>query len=675
MRRIALLTLLLGIAPALAAQAPAAPDVTAAAADRASLDAFVAARVGPSLPVPFSFLYDGRPAALSGWTVSSEPRSIDGASVRTVRWSDPATRLAVTATYTVWHDLPAVEWVLRFRNEGSADTPVIEAVQALDVAFPAFASGPLVLHRARGSSAERRDFGPLRDDVVAGAPPVTFGPTAGRSSDTAALPFFNVAGADRGIVAAVGWSGRWTAAVGRDASAGLTLKAGMRRTRFRLRPGEDVRSPSIALLFWKGDDRLDGHNLWRRFMMAHHTPKPGGRPLVLPICAGLGSGGPFPCNENMCTTETWALALMERLRQFDLNPDACWIDAGWYANPTRWWWSGVGTWEVNAANFPRGIRPISDAARAWGGKGFVLWFEPERVYEGTKLDREHPEWLTRIAGEPNRMLNLGDPAARAWLTDHVAGFLAREGITIYRQDFNFDTAPFWDAMDAPDRVGIAEMAHVEGLYAYWDGLLARVPGLLIDNCASGGRRIDLETMSRSIPLWRTDYSYFEPVGYQSHTYGLSLFVPASGTGNSNPARYNMRSSTGGAVVLGWNLDNAFDLPRARDAMAEFRSVRPFLTADYYPLTAYSTSDDAWAAFQWNRPGEQDGIVVAFRRAQAPESTIPISLSGLDPSGTYAVEYDDYGIRVSMSGKEMTEGFAVKIPEAPGSLLIRYKRVM
>ena len=67
-----------------------------------------------------------------------------------------------------------------------------------------------------------------------------------------------------------------------------------------------------------------------------------------------------------------------------------------------------------------------------------------------------------------------------------------------------DPRPFWDAADAPDRVGISEIKHITGLYAMWDALIARHPGLLIDNCSSGGRRIDLETISRSMPLWRSD---------------------------------------------------------------------------------------------------------------------------------------------------------------------------
>jgi len=43
------------------------------------------------------------------------------------------------------------------------------------------------------------------------------------------------------------------------------------------------------------------------------------------------------------------------------------------------------------------------------------------------------------------------------------------------------------------------------LCAFWDDLLRRHPHLIIDNCASGGRRMDLETMSCSVPLWRTDF--------------------------------------------------------------------------------------------------------------------------------------------------------------------------
>ncbi len=55
---------------------------------------------------------------------------------------------------------------------------------------------------------------------------------------------------------------------------------------------------------------------------------------------------------------------------------------------------------------------------------------------------------------------------------------------------------------------MTEIGHIEGLYKMWDDLLARHPGLRIDNCASGGRRLDIEMMSRSFAVWRTDHWIF-----------------------------------------------------------------------------------------------------------------------------------------------------------------------
>jgi alpha-galactosidase len=223
------------------------------------------------------------------------------------------------------------------------------------------------------------------------------------------------------------------------------------------------------------------------------------------------------------------------------------------------------------------------------------------------------------------------------------------------------------------------MKHIEGLYAYWDALLAANPGLLIDNCASGGRRIDLETIGRSVPLWRTDYSYFEPNGYQCHTYGLQLYLPCSGTGNNNPRKYEFRSSMNGAVVLGWEYQGtynnaSFNPALAREDIAEFRALRPYFYGDFYPLTEYSTGDEAWTVFQWDRPAEADGIVLAFRRPLAPAASISVVLRGLDPGGDYEVNFEDYGITLIRSAKELAAGLGLKIPEAPGSLLVKYRRV-
>jgi hypothetical protein len=131
---------------------------------------------------------------------------------------------------------------------------------------------------------------------------------------------------------------------------------------------------------------------------------------------------------------------------------------------------------------------------------------------------------------------------------------------------------------------------------------------------------------------------------------------------------------GGAVVMGWELTGTFNTALAIEDVAEFRALRAYLYGDYYPLTEYSTSDEAWAAFQWDRPEERDGIVLAFRRPLAPEASITVKLGGLEPGADYEVSYEDYGLAIVKSGRELAEGLSIKIPEAPASLLIKYRRV-
>ena len=105
-------------------------------------------------------------------------------------------------------------------------------------------------------------------------------------------------------------------------------------------------------------------------------------------------------------------------------------------------------------------------------------------------------------------------------------------IDCYRQDFNFQPLEYWRNNDASDRRGITEIKHINGLYKLLDALLDKFPNLLIDNCASGGRRIDIETLRRSIPLWRSDLmcpANYDIEATQCHNLSYNMWIPYSGT--------------------------------------------------------------------------------------------------------------------------------------------------
>ena len=585
----------------------------------------------------------------------------------------------------------------------------------MDVTWQRESETEFLLHHGVGSPANGSDYGPLETPL--GPAAVKRMSAAGGRPTNTDLCYFNLQWGAQGVILAVGWPGQWAAEFTRDNDRGVHVTAGQELTHFKLLPGEEVRTPLMAVLFWQGD-RIRSHNLWRRWMMAHSMPRPGGK-LPPPQFVASSSRA---YEEMIGANEANQIMHIDRYLEERLPLNYWWMDAGWYIQKQGW--PQVGTWEVDPQRFPQGFRPISQHAHERGVKTLV-WFEPERVAPGTWLYEQHPEWLltarpnrdhplggharlviqragrrrpvrdaqshrasphdgqhplgsgpvvvftrARRANTPScagrlrrpapttsrssflaidqatttdvhvlhkgqallkdvlqldgrgrqvayqgkldvaagdsvdcvvgwgngshvcdstglefrltdaqgksydaakefradaataspwsygylkpgpapdgstfrafdrvgrpgeegqRLLNLGDPAARQWLTDHVDQLLTEQGIDLYRQDFNMDPLAYWRANDDPDRQGITEIKHVTGYLAYWDELRRRHPDMLIDTCASGGRRNDLETLRRAVPLWRSDYA-FEPVGHQCMTYGISLWIPYHGTG-------------------------------------------------------------------------------------------------------------------------------------------------
>jgi alpha-galactosidase len=631
--------------------------------ERQRRDAWYAERFGATALPPYAFVYDGRPSSefLASWQATQETLQQGERTLTRFVRSDPKTGIVVRCDCEVFDDFPAVEWVVSIENTGASDTPLIEDVQALDATLLGDTRGDVVLHRALGSNAARSDFAPVAEALAPGSV-VRLAPVGGRSSNTVALPFFNLEGDGEGVVMAIGWSGQWAASWSRG--HGVRVTAGVERTHLRLRPGETIRTPRILLLFWEGDDELRGNNRFRRLVLAHRCPRKDGQPLLGPLAA---TGSPGIDAEFNAATVLNQLASAERYRQFGYSPEYWWIDAGWYEGR---WPNGVGNWFPRADGFPNGLRPVSDGVRAMGYKGLLLWFEPERVHQGTWLDREHPEWVLKLPNHANGLLDLGNPDALRWLTEHVSGMIETEGIAFFRQDFNMDPLPYWRAHDEPGRQGIHEIRHVEGLYAFWDALAERHPGLQIDNCSSGGRRIDLETTWRSVPLWRTDYQYFEPNGYQCHTYGLNHYIPLSGTGSGHPDVYAFRSGMNSAIVLGWYLwDRNFPIELGKRCLDEYLRLRHLYLGDFYPLTPHSTSDDVWIAYQFHRDDLGEGMALAFRRVNNGERSLGLKLRGLKPDAMYEVHLEE---SVSTcTGAALEAGYEVVAETAPGSVLVHY----
>jgi len=632
----------------------------------------------PNNALPFSFTYGQKDSAnlLASWAAKTESWTIDRFRTgRTHTWTDSSSGLQVRCVSVEYSDYAAVEWTVYFKNTGTQNTAMLENVQGLDTSFIRGIEGEFVLHGIKGDFCTADSYEPYQTYLVSGmlkkfSPP----DYSGKSCDgPKGWPYYNLQiPGNGGVILAVGWPGQWASAFKRDAGQKLRVTAGQQLTRLVLQPGEEIRTPLIALLFWKGDDVVRAQNVWRRWYMAHNTPRVNGE--TQPPIAQIQVGG-----------DRGNISYVKSFLDAGIKPDLCWRDAGgghtWYpsgdgpykGNDT---WLNTGTWEVDKTKYPEGFKPFGDWVRSKGMQ-FLLWFEPERVGDPNSwLAKNHPEWMLRESSHGS-ILNLGNPAALNWLISHIDGLIKSQGLDWYREDMNGGgPLPAWRKTDAPDRQGITENLYVQGHLAFWDELRRRHPGLRIDSCASGGRRNDLETMRRAVPLLRSDFQFPDMKGViegnQGHTYGLSSWLPFQGTGCYIYEPYALRSFYLPSFGMGGL--NKQSLAAQKKAYAECARIAPLMLADYYPLTPYNLQPDKWIAWQFSRPERGDGAIQAFRHSRCENEDVVLKLKGLEPSARYRIENLDSPSTQTVSGKElMRKGLRVHSAEKPGSAILIYSR--
>lgn len=657
--------------------------------DKTDIARWIDQRFAKGQQPPFSFILDEKPSEefLRSWRWSrTAPASTDKDVVlRTFTYTDPRSGLEVVCDVKGYPEFRAVEWVLHFRNTSAENSGQLTRVKVADFDMVYPAAGALKIHYAEGNKISKADYAP-RTAEFRTEQPLHIEPHGGRSSEEA-FPFFNLESeaSRQGVMVAVGWTGTWFADLEKRDPSRMTLAAGMLNTDLYLYPGEQIRTPSVALMFWSGD-RMNGHNRFRRLVLAHHSRKVDGSPFY-PLCSAFNYRDPQPCGEYSCLTADWAVAMVRRYSMFELTPDVFWLDAGWHTGAGDFqhgksWANTTGNWTVDRGRFPEGLKPVSDAVHETGAK-FMVWFEPERVVKGTQWATEHKEWMLDTEWPEGSeqstwyLFDLGNDAACDWLCKYYGDLIEENGIDYYRQDFNMLPAGYWRDADEPGRRGITEIRHIENLYRFWDYLLDRFPGLLIDNCASGGKRLDWESIGRSAPLWRSDYYHYDdPDGYQCHTYGLNFFLPIHGTGILLPDQYSFRSSLSSALQCNWKVtEPGVSVLDMQQRIREYRDIREYYYEDYYPLsgTGDLTGSDVWLAYQMHRPSDDSGIVVAFRRQDAPDAEYTVRLGGLTPDASYTLLDCDTQAETVRSGRELTEGLTLRLDNPKSSLLIKYRK--
>ena len=166
------------------------------------------------------------------------------------------------------------------------------------------------------------------------------------------------------------------------------------------------------------------------------------------------------------------------------------IDDGWQRGPERAGGGTQGDWDVDGEGFPRGLAAAADAVRA-RGLGVGLWMEFEVAMPGSAAFEGHAGAMLRLGGEVIRSSNrrfwdLRRPEVLDLVAGRVVHRLRDAGIGFLKVDYNGCLPP---GVDGPAAPGENLRQHLEGAQELFRRVAAGVPGLLIENCASGGHRL------------------------------------------------------------------------------------------------------------------------------------------------------------------------------------------
>ena len=173
------------------------------------------------------------------------------------------------------------------------------------------------------------------------------------------------------------------------------------------------------------------------------------------------------------------------------------VDAGWYSD--GFWWDNVGEWKPAEGRFPGGLKEVMDYIRK---KGMVpgVWLEIEVMGIKCPLADQVPrEWYFLRHGEKvydrsRYQLDFRHPGVIAHANGVIDRLVREYGVGYIKMDYNIEPG-IGTEVDA-DSFGDGLLGHQRAYLQWLDSVFARYPELIIENCSSGGLRMDYALLSR-----------------------------------------------------------------------------------------------------------------------------------------------------------------------------------
>jgi alpha-galactosidase len=582
--------------------------------------------------------------------------------------------LRLDVRYAAWGETGVFSREIRLTNRGAGSLPVAR-LPSISWELP---GGDYTLRYLWGSWGQERQL--ATETLAAGAR--RFEQTRGRSTN-GYVPWLSLRNRTLGVeyIAELAWSGNWWMQVERQPGTGAAALRGQpvrvelgTHNDFggplTLAPGDTITLPRAVFTATAGD-LDDAANQMHRYQRSYLVPRVRtNQPPLVQFNTWFPLGPAVDITNTIQAADAAAAA----------GAEVYVLDSGWYGSGD--WERTLGDYEPDPRKFPRGLEELANHVHAKGMK-FGLWVEIENAGIESRLFREHPEWCLPYGGKPwitaNRcQLDFANPAVRHWATVTVDRLVSRYQLDWIKIDYNIDVGDRFD----PARSGQSGRRlhdHLTAYYGWLDTIRAAHPDLIVENCSSGGLRLDLGVMAHTHTAWLSDV--VDPIASVALGYGCTVqFAPEvcnhwmvgdadSGVVDSSKPPgwwdFMLRVPMNGQFGISGRIPEWSAAMRKRAAanVALYRGIRGIIAgADVYHLTPAPrrNAPTGWMALQYVQQDGRRAVVLAYRLARSSAAQT-LRLRGLLPRATYEVKVDGHSLSSATGATLASRGLRLELP--------------
>lgn len=310
------------------------------------------------------------------------------------------------------------------------------------------------------------------------------------------------------------------------------------------------------------------------------------------------------------------------------------IDCGWYS--VGYWWDGVGEWLPSLERFPNGLKEVMDYIRL---KGMIpgVWLELEVMgINCPKADKVNPNWYFQRHGQKvedrsRYQLDFRNPEVIAHANEVIDRLVNEYGVGYIKMDYNIE--PGIGTEINADSFGDGLLGHNRAYLNWLETIFEKYPNLVIENCSSGGLRLDYAMLSRySIQSTsdQEDYRRYATIAANSPT-GVTpeqsaIWSYPLETGDKSEVIFNMVNAILLRIHQSGHLANLSEerMELVQEALNYYKEIRTSLKValPFWPL-GLSTFEDEWVCLGM-KTEKQIFLAVWKREASRSKLTIPIS---------------------------------------------------